>query len=230
MILGALVGLSLTACGGEASNPPAPKPPATAPAPAPAPAPAALAPTLITRIVLFGDSTEWQAAPYWQARYPGVVDNEAVSGTGSGQLIDGTDGQHMPWPAPITSVKFGTAAVFQFGANDTLPWFNTSVDQYKQNLRTLVTSVQALGGMPILETPNPTLDVNRPNEPLYTQAMRDVASELQITLIDTDACWNKRAGGWADLLGPDMEHSTEAGRAWTVDNCVAPVMDALVKQ
>lgn len=178
-----------------------------------------------TTIQLFGDSTQFLAAPYWAQRYPGLIDNQAVPGTSTAQLIAGTDSQHEPWPFPV---KAGADVVIKFGANDALPWFNTSVAQFKANLRTLLSGIKASSAVAILETPDPTLDVARPDEPAYTQAVRDVARETGTPLIDTDACWRARAGGWADLIGPDAEHATEAGRAYTVTNCVAPAIDALL--
>lgn len=173
-------------------------------------------------IQLFGDSTQWLAGPYWQKHYPGRVDNQAVPGTSTAQLLAGTDGHHAEWEhAPVV----GDFVVIKFGANDSLSWFNTTPDQFKANLRELLHGIK---GTPVLETPDPTLDVNRPNEPLYAQAVRDVAAEMGVALIDTDACWRARAGGWADLIGPDTEHATEAGRAFTVETCVAPVIDRLL--
>lgn len=191
--------LALSACGGSDSTQEPPKP---------------------VTIQLFGDSTQFLAGPYWQQRYQ-LVDNQAVPGTSTAQLLAGTDGQHTAWPAPASA----DVTVIKFGANDCLSWFNTSVDQFKANLRALMAGVK---GVVVLETPDPTLDVARPNEPLYTQAVRDVAAETHTALIDTDTCWRARPGGWADLIGSDTEHANEAGRAYTVTNCVAPVMDPLI--
>lgn len=200
----------LTACGGGSA--------------APESAPSTPAVATPTNIQLFGDSTQYLAGPYWQQRYGAAnVDIQAIPGTTSGQLIAGTDGAHAPWPASTKTA----IVVFKFGANDCLPWFNTSVDQFKANLRVLLKGVK---GVAVLETPDPTLDVSRPNEPLYTQAVRDVAAETGTLLIDTDACWRARPGGWVDLIGGDMEHANELGRQFTVTNCVAPVIDALMKK
>jgi hypothetical protein len=204
-----LLALALTACGGGAGASPF------------GPAPAAAAAPHITSIQLFGDSTQFLAGSYWQQHYPGlVVDNQAVPGTSTAQLLAGTDGKHAAWPTPVSA----DVAVFKFGANDALPWFNTSIAQFKANLRALVAGVK---GVAVLETPDPTLDPARPNEPAYTQAVRDVAAELHVALIDTDACW-RAYGNWQSFIGPDGEHATEAGRAYTVTNCVAPVIDALL--
>lgn len=192
--------LALSGCGGDGASQAPPRP---------------------VTIQLFGDSTQFLAAPYWQQRYA-LVDDQAVPGTASGQLLMGTDGQHSAaWPAPASA----DIAVIKFGANDCLSWFNTPVDLFKQNLRALIAGIR---GVAVLETPDPTLDVNRPNEGDYIQAVRDVAKETGTALIDTDACWRARPGGWADLIGSDTEHANEAGRAYTVTNCVAPVMDALI--
>lgn len=194
-----LVALALTGCGGSDSNEPPPHP---------------------VTIQLFGDSTQFLAAPYWQQRYS-LVDDQAVPGTASGQLLMGTDGQHTAWPTPASA----DIVVIKFGANDCLSWFNTPVDLFKQHLRALLAGIK---GVAVLETPDPTLDVARPDEPAYTQAVRDVATETHTPLIDTDACWRARPDGWADLVGSDTEHANEAGRAYTVTNCVAPVMDSLI--
>jgi lysophospholipase L1-like esterase len=189
----------LAACGGGSDAPTAPP---------------------IRSIQLYGDSTQWYAAPDWQAQWPGMVTSDAVPGTTSGQLLAGTDGKNPAWPGNVTA----DLVVIKFGANDCLPWFFTSVEQYKANLRALVAATSA---RVVLETPDPTMDPYRPNEGAYTQAMRDVASELHLTLIDTDACW-RAYGDWQSFLMADQEHANPAGRLYTVQHCAAPVIDAIL--
>lgn len=197
--------LTLTGCGGGSSDP---------------------SKQQLTGIQQFGDSTAYLQGPDLEQRYPGLVDNQAVPGTSTAQLLAGTDGKHTePFPFPVAADK---VVIVKFGANDSLPWFNTRTDQFKANLRTIVSGIRASGSTAVLETPDPTLDVARPNEPAYTQAMRDVAKETGAALIDTDACW-RAYGHWQDFIGADNEHANEKGRAYTVTNCVAPVIDTILK-
>lgn len=170
-------------------------------------------------VQLFGDSTQLLAAPYWEARWPGLVTSNAVGMTKATQLLAGTDGVNKPWPQSVTA----DIVVIKHGTNDATPAYGeTPIESYKQTLRTLYRSTSA---RVVFETPDPTLAPDRPDVPLYQAAMREVARELGATLIDTDACWRARPGWEAFLY--DGTHATPEGRQYTVEQCVAPVMAAI---
>jgi len=172
------------------------------------------------KIQLFGDSTQWLAGPYWQARWPGRVINSAVGGTKSTDLLAGIDGVNKPWPQSV----MGDIVVIKFGTNDATPARGqTPLPVFKDTLRALFHGTSA---RVIFETPDPNTDsALRPDVYLYTQAVRDVAKELGTPLIDTDACWRAHPGWEAWLT--DGTHASPEGRQFTVDQCVAPVMEAL---
>jgi len=159
------------------------------------------------------------AAPYWQARWPGRVTSNAVGGTNSVQLLAGTDGLNKPWPESVGAA----VVVIKHGTNDGTPAYGvTPIDTYKANLRAFASIPQFV----IFETPDPNTDPSRDAAiPAYTQAMREVAAELHVPLIDTDACWRAHTG-WEGFL-TDGTHASPEGRQFTVDACVAPVIEAI---
>lgn len=158
--------LALAACGGGGSAAPEP---AAAPACSPA----------VVRIQFFGDSTNLYGA--WEttrdalrARFGQsiMVESRAVSGMTTDQLLAGTDGLNKPWPG---SVAPGSITLVNDGINDAVA---APIEQYKANLRRLRPSY--------FETPNPTDSPLRPYDgtATYAQAMRDVAVETGVPLID----------------------------------------------
>ncbi|MFS7119516.1 hypothetical protein ABMZ33_25295, partial [Escherichia coli] len=75
----------------------------------------------------------------------------------------------------------------------------------------------AHGAKVIFETPLPNTDPRRMDTiPAYTQAMRDLASELHLTVIDRDACWRANPN-WTTMLN-DGTHATPDARQWTVEH------------
>jgi lysophospholipase L1-like esterase len=171
------------------------------------------------RIQLFGDSTQMLAAPYWEARWPGRIVDSAVGQTNSRQLLAGQDGRNQPWPASIVA----PVVVVKHGTNDGSAGYGlTPIEVYKANLRRFV---RTAGTRVVLETPDPNTERDRGPIAQYAQAMREVASETGAPLIDADACWRAHEG-WERFLY-DGTHATPEGRAFTVEHCAAPVIDAL---
>lgn len=202
----------LAGCGGSSD-------PVTATAAA---AVACIAPT--STIQLFGDSTQLLAAPYWAAKWGPRVTSNAVGSTNSTQLRAGTDGLNKPWPGSVTA----DWVVIKHGTNDgTAAYGLTPISVYKDNLRFFVAHT---GAHVILETPDPSTEAERATSvPPYTAAMREVALELHVPLIDTDTCWRAHAG-WESFVAVDGTHANAEGRQFTVDTCVAPVVAALACQ
>jgi hypothetical protein len=170
-------------------------------------------------IQLFGDSTQHYAAPYWQARYGDVTDL-ANPGTDSLQMLTGTDGSGVAWPGLVSA----QVVVIKHGTNDANPGFGVPLATYEADLRFFVANSN--GAKVILETPDPSIAAAESTLPSYVDVMRKVAADTHTPLIDTDACWRAQAN-WQAMLQPDGIHALPAGTQFTVQNCVAPVVDAL---
>ena len=179
------------------------------------------APSCYSRVQLFGDSTVAQEAPYWQSRWPSTVISNAIGGTTSSQLRNGTDSLNMPWPNSVEAKLI----VIGHGTNDGTSFYPaTPIATYKDNLRAFAA---APGVRTIFMTPLPNTDPARMDTiPAYAQAMRDVAKELGVSVIDREACWKARAD-WPTMLY-DGTHATPDAREWTVQNCAAPVIEPLL--
>jgi hypothetical protein len=186
-------------------------------------------------IQLFGDSTQALAVPDWQARYgPRIIDSARYS-SGTRNLLEGTNGIGAgvvrpalpPWPQPVLAgtdfvvVNLGLVDGYTLAPATFVP-----VSQYKTNLRAIV----AASPVPvILETPNQSTLPGR-DMTLYAQAMRDVAAETGLRVIDTFACFQTMPNWQAHLDGFGAgggAHPDAAGLQFIVDTCVAPVIDQL---
>jgi lysophospholipase L1-like esterase len=171
-------------------------------------------------IQLFGDSTMAGAAPYWTEAFGDRIESRAAASTNTAQLIAGKDRKNQPWPRSVDSPYY----VVNHGLNDPVarpgrPRVN--VEQYKENLRVLA---QAPGATAIFQTPNPSTFEKRDMEP-YATAMKQVAREYGVRVIDVYSCF-QRQPNWRDRI-PDGLHPDERGYRFIVENCVAPVVEAL---
>lgn len=113
-----------------------------------------------------------------QARYGSAavtVESRAVGHMTAENLIEGNDGVNKPWPQGVPT---GAWSLVNFGINDSVRW---PIEQYKANLRILHPTY--------FETPNPTDSPIRPYESTqaFAEAMRDVAAELHVPVIDVNA-------------------------------------------
>jgi lysophospholipase L1-like esterase len=172
---------------------------------------------------LFGDSTQVQAAPVIEGYLPGRMLMNAKSGATSAWLIAGTDGVNPPWPQ---SVK-GDVIMINFGINDSadLTTGSTkgiSIDTYKANLRTFA---KVPGAVVVFETPNPTYWPGRHTED-YAQAMREVAAELGVPLIDVHAFVMAMPDWQAQI--PDKLHPSPELMRKIVADCVMPELRKLL--
>jgi len=205
--------LMLAACGGGGGDSPS-----AAPTPVVAQAPKCT-PLAVVKIELTGDSTEYgidgETFPYTQspnnptavlqrlmdARFGAgavLVEDHAVPGTRADQWVS--------FPGDIT--------VANYGIND---MFVATIDEYKANLRKL--------DLKFYETPNP---ISYPgwNRPEYAQAMRDVAQEKGVPVIDTDA-YVRGLPNWDSYLG-DQIHPNGTLYGMIVQNVMFPKMEPMV--
>jgi lysophospholipase L1-like esterase len=187
------------------------------------------------KIQLFGDSTMWGQAANGGGRasiYPelalqklmdsrfGVgavkVSTRAVSGTNSGQLLAGTDNLNSPWPQSVNA----DIAVINHGINDLR--HNVSIATYRSNLRQLATAPARV----VFQTPFPIYTIGTPSQ-AYAEAMRAVASERRVTLIDAMA-YLLPLPGWKTQYAIDGIHTTAAGYDLVAANVQFPVLSKLV--
>lgn len=135
--------LFLAACGGGGS--------AVAPSESNLPLP-------VYAAAAYGDSTqEAQGQPHAASRPGALVYNRGVGGTNTAQLLAGTDGRNYPWPLQMER-ETARIVVINHGINDR----GYSVDDYKNNLRELVTIAQAGKKVVMLEEPNPAGESRTP--------------------------------------------------------------------
>ena len=163
---------------------------------------------------LMGDSTLNDAADGYSARYgAGRVFNGAVAGTASAYGV-----------ALLPTVRADVLLV-NYGANDavvdgSLPL--VPIDAYRVNLR----RIAAAPARVVFATPNAE-DTTTRNVGPYAQAMREVAVETGARLIDVEACMLVRPD-WRTLL-IDGVHPSPTGHTWILMNCVAPVLDGVLR-
>jgi lysophospholipase L1-like esterase len=96
-----------------------------------------------------------------------------------------------------------------------------TIDQYKANLRILA---KAPGATAIFQTPNPSTLPGRDMAP-YAQAMREVAAEFGLRVIDVFTCFQTQPN-WVERI-PDGTHPDELGLRYIVNICAAPVIESL---
>lgn len=209
----------LTACGGGGGS----SAPVTA-----APAPSVCKPV---RIQLFGDSTQWgwdsatkerailnptfalQQAMDQRFGYGKVtVENRAVEATTSQMLIDGTDRMNKPWPQSVDA----DIVVINHGINDY--FFKTPMERYKANLRAFTKAPAIV----VFETHLPPFH----DQSDYDDAMRQVAAELHMPLIDSGAYFYS-IPNW-EQYDPDLVHPTSEGYALIVRNAKMPILTSII--
>jgi lysophospholipase L1-like esterase len=114
------------------------------------------------------------ASPHQEVR------NEGVSGTTACTLLTG-DGKHAEWNGQMAN-STATAVIINHAINDAKPGTGESVSAYKACLLSLVQIAKAKGKRVILETPNPVSGFTGLEN--YVAAMKDVAAQEQVSLID----------------------------------------------
>jgi len=174
-------------------------------------------------IEYYGDSTIWgyksgtggrvsKPAPtvfadMLQPRSTFDVRNEGVNGTTACELLNGTDGSHAAWPRQMqaSSAKY---VIVNFGIND--QW-KDDVNTYSSCLRSLARVAREHGKQMIFETPNPTRDSGSDGLDIYVKAMRKVAAEEGLPLIDQYHYLTEQLGGRRpEVFCPDGLHPSEA--------------------
>jgi lysophospholipase L1-like esterase len=174
-------------------------------------------------IEYYGDSTVWgyrsqsggQVAKPAPAIFAEVlstagkydVRNEGVSGSTACQLLNGTDGKHPAWSSQMASSKANYVLV-NFAINDEWKYDLTT---YKSCMRSLAQTTKQHGKQMIFETPNPTRDSGSTGLDVYVNAMKEVASQEQVPVIDQYKYLTDYLKGQSPYtICPDGLHPTEA--------------------
>jgi lysophospholipase L1-like esterase len=149
----------------------------------------------------------FQAALPAYTPYTTII-NRGISGATARDWLNGSAnlGISIPWTTQMAQSK-ASIVIMQIGIND----MNTySLDEYIRNLTALVQQARAAGKAIILETPGPA--DNGALVP-FAQGMIDVATRLNVPLIDQYTYWNAYMA--ADhvairTLVPDGTHPSDA--------------------
>jgi len=174
----AVLAFALAACGGGGGESPAPATPAEQPAPAAKP----------VRIEMYGDSTtvgwdfEGKGEPYsLQALVPKnvTVVNEGVNGMSAVNLLNGTDGKHLPWVQTMANSRADIVTI-NFGMNDVI---TTSLQDYGIYMRQLVDIARQAGKLVVLQQPNPTCAPPRMNLVQYVRELDGIAQEKGVPIV-----------------------------------------------
>ncbi|MED5622062.1 RICIN domain-containing protein [Ideonella sp. BN130291] len=134
------------------------------------------------------------------------VRNEGVSGTTACDLLNGTDGKHAPWSSYIASSP-AQAVIINHAIND--EW-RYDVATYQSCLRQLAQLAKGRGKQVIFETPNPTRDSGPNGLDVYVNAMKQVASQEGLPVIDQYANLTAYLNGRSiTTICPDGVHPSE---------------------
>lgn len=95
-----------------------------------------------------------------------------------------------------------------FGMNDCVAM---NVQEYKENLKTLVSKVREIGAIPIIQTINTTNGAREQELPPFMQGAREVAKELDVFLIDQNKYWLDQGKDITKAWMGDGIHPNEIG-------------------
>lgn len=114
-----------------------------------------------------------------------IVINTAISGNTTADLL-----RDFEWRCG----QFQPRVVFlMIGMNDCSTTRNLSLETFEANLHELCSKIEALGSIPVMQTTCPILPGTAPdregNFPSFMEAIRRVACERQLPLVDHDAYW-----------------------------------------
>jgi lysophospholipase L1-like esterase len=147
-----------------------------------------------------------------QEKYPGLA---TVINSGQGYKWSTWGVENLD--SRVISKKPDTVLI-EFAMNDAFLDYNTSIEQARANLNTMIDRI--LAAKPdteiILMTMNPPRGIHlsrRPKVADYYQMYRDVAKERKLMLIDNDANWEPISKDKALFLKyvPDMIHPSPEG-------------------
>ncbi|QMV32426.1 hypothetical protein 8G_00032 [Ralstonia phage Hyacinthe] len=158
--------------------------------------------------VLFSPTsvTQDRLRAQYGARADITVSNQAVNGRRAVDLVNGTDGLHLPWVQTAAN-SHARIVLFNYAINDATGQFPVTADDYRASLTFLITEARKDGKVPVLEEPNPICSSTAASAILdnFVAVMRDVAASQGVTLIQQyDVI--KSIPSWQSKYGPDCIH------------------------
>lgn len=135
------------------------------------------------------------------------VRNEGVSGTTACDLLNGADGVHPAWSSQMSSSKAKYVLV-NFAINDEWKY---DMATYKSCMHSLAQTAKQNGKQMIFETPNPTRDSGPGGLDTMVAAMKEVASQEGVPVIDQYQYLTDYLNGASPYsICPDGLHPTDA--------------------
>ena len=137
---------------------------------------------------MYGDSTtvgwdfEGKGEPYTlQTLVPKhvTVVNEGVNGMSAVNLLNGTDGKHLPWLQQMANSRADLVTI-NFGMNDVI---TTPLQDYATYMRQLVDIARQAGKVVVLQQPNPTCATPRLNLVQYVRQLDQIAQEKGVPMV-----------------------------------------------
>lgn len=127
---------------------------------------------------------------YEMGRSMDIVINTAISGHNTGALLDGFE-----WRVK----QFNPDVVFvMIGMNDCSTSSRISCEQFERNLHALADRIIEGGGKPVMQTTCPILPGTSPDRlphfPAFMDAIRRVAADRKLPLVDHTAHWEANNG------------------------------------
>lgn len=133
------------------------------------------------------------------------VNNKGVSGQTACELLEGRNVDY-DWTTALDQSN-ATVVILNHGINDAVSSNAVSVDQYRSCLRNLVQIAEDKGKRVIFETPNP-IDGQERLVP-YVEAMKQVADDEGLSVIDQFAYLNQQYANDAGAITRDGLHPTD---------------------
>lgn len=133
-----------------------------------------------------------------------TVSNEGVGGAQASDLLNGTDGKHLPWVQTLANTT-ANIVVVNFALNDAVKSTPTA---YKATMTEMVADARSAGKTIVFDEPNPVCNAYAATVDNFVIAMRQVAQENNVPLIPQyDVI--RQSQGWQASF-PDCVHPNDA--------------------
>ena len=129
---------------------------------------------------VFQERIRWEIG-----RVRDVVINTGISGNAAMNILSDFDWRVAQFNPHVVSVMIGTNDCAREGMNP---------EQYRENVRELVTRIRGINAIPVLHTPNPIIldkSPERSSLPDYIPVLRHLAEEENVVLVDNYLYWEE---------------------------------------
>jgi len=126
---------------------------------------------------------------YEMKRGRDVIVNMGISGNTSSDILSDYDWRIAQFTPHVVFIMIGT--------NDADVKRNISLEKFKLNMLELVDKIRNSGSIPIVQTPNITIEekaIGRERLKYYVQVIREVSKEKETIFVDHWAYWTEMAG------------------------------------